>query len=62
MAILTFGAMCRYNGGSRLNWGNIDFASDHSSVVITFKIREKNLNFAKGIRLLLQLLIMSFVL
>ncbi len=31
IAIVSFGAMCRFSDVSRLNWGNIDFASDHSS-------------------------------
>jgi len=41
MAILSFGAMCRYSDVSRLKWGNIKFESDLSSLEITFEIREK---------------------
>jgi integrase len=36
MAILSFGAMCRYNDVSRLKWKNIEFESDSSSFEITF--------------------------
>jgi hypothetical protein len=47
MAILSFGAMCRYNDVSRLKWGNIKFESDLSSSEITFEIR-KNSQFRQG--------------
>jgi hypothetical protein len=42
IAILSFGAMCRYNDVSRLNWDNIEIASDLRSLVITFEIRKKS--------------------
>ena len=41
MAILSFGAMCRYSDVSRLKWKNIKLESDSSSFEITFEIREK---------------------
>ncbi len=47
MAILSFGAMCRYNGVSRLKWGNIKFETNLSSFEITFDIR-KNSQFRQG--------------
>ena len=36
-AILSFGAMCRYNDVSRLKWKNIKFESDSRSFEITFE-------------------------
>ena len=47
MAILSFGAMCRYSDVSRLKWKNIKFESDSSSFEITFEIR-KNAQFRQG--------------
>jgi hypothetical protein len=47
MAILSFGAMCRYSDCSRLKWKNINFESDFSSFEITFEIR-KNAQFRQG--------------
>jgi hypothetical protein len=47
MAILSFGAMCRYSDVSRLKWKNINFESDLSSFEITFEIR-KNAQFRQG--------------
>jgi hypothetical protein len=47
IAILSFGAMCRYNDVSRLKWKNIEFESDSSSFEITFEIR-KNAQFCQG--------------
>jgi hypothetical protein len=47
MAILSFGAMCRYIDVSRLNWGNVEFAPDLTFLVITFEIR-KNSQFHHG--------------
>jgi len=41
MAILSFGAMCRYSEVSRLKWEYIRFESDLSSFEITFEIRKK---------------------
>ena len=38
MAILSFGAMCRYIDVSRLKWKNIRFELDLSSFEITFEI------------------------
>ena len=51
MAILSFGAMCRYNDVSRLKWGNIKFEKDLSSFEITFEIR-KNSQFRQGNKVL----------
>ncbi len=51
MAILSFGAMCRYNDVSRLKWGNIKFESNLSSFEITFENR-KNSQFHQGNRIL----------
>ena len=47
MAILSFGAMCRYSDVSRLKWKNIKFESDSSSFEITFEIK-KNAQFRQG--------------
>ena len=47
MAILSFGAMCRYSDVSRLKWRNIKFESDSSCFEITFEIR-KNAQFRQG--------------
>jgi hypothetical protein len=47
MAILFFGAMCRYIDVSQLKWGNVHFESDLSSFVITFE-RRKNSQFRQG--------------
>ena len=47
MAILSFGAICRYSDFSRLKWKNIEFESDSSSIEITFEIR-KNAQFRQG--------------
>ena len=51
MAILSFGAMCRYSDVSRLKWGNIKFEKDLSSFEITFEIR-KNSQFRQGNKVL----------
>ena len=51
MAILSFGAMCRYSDVSRLKWGNIKFEKDLSSLEITFEIR-KNSHFRQGNKIL----------
>jgi hypothetical protein len=51
MAILSFGAMCRYSDVSRLKWENIRFESDLSSFEITFEIR-KNSQFRQGNKVL----------
>jgi hypothetical protein len=48
MAILSFGAMCRYSGVSRLKWNNIIFEPGSSSFEITFEIRKTH-NFDSGI-------------
>ena len=40
MAILSFGAMCRYSDVSRLKWKNIIFESDSSSFEFNFEIRK----------------------
>ena len=40
MAILSFGAMCRYSDVSRLKWKNIKFEANLSSFEITFEIRK----------------------
>ena len=61
MAILSFGAMCRYNDVSRLKWGNIKFEKDLSSLEITFEIR-KNSQFRQETSFWLQLLRTLFVL
>ena len=47
MAILSFGAMCRYSDVSRLKWRNKKFESDSSCFEITFEIR-KNAQFRQG--------------
>jgi hypothetical protein len=47
MAILSFGAMCRYSDVSRLKWRNIKFEADSSCFEITFEIR-KNAQFRQG--------------
>jgi hypothetical protein len=47
MAILSFGAMCRYSDVSRLKWKNRKFESDSSSFEITFEIG-KNAQFRQG--------------
>jgi hypothetical protein len=47
MAILSFGAMCRYSDVSRLKWENIKFDSDLNSFKITFELR-KNSQFRQG--------------
>ena len=47
MAILSFGAMCRYSDVSQLKWENIHFESDLSSFTITFE-RRKNSQFRQG--------------
>jgi hypothetical protein len=39
MAIVAFGAMCRYSDVSRLHWRNIKFENDNRSIDITFEIR-----------------------
>jgi hypothetical protein len=51
MAILSFGAMCRYSDVNRLKWGNIIFESDLSSFEITFEIRT-NSQFRQGNKVL----------
>ncbi len=51
MAILSFGAMCRYSDVSRHKWGNIKFENDLSSFEITFEIR-KNSQFRQGNKVL----------
>jgi hypothetical protein len=52
MAILSFGAICRYSDVSRLKWKNIKFESDSSSFEITFEIR-KNTQFRQGNKVIL---------
>ncbi len=52
MAILSFGAMCRYSDFSRLRWENVKFESDLSSFEITFEIR-KNFQFRQGNQVLM---------
>jgi hypothetical protein len=47
MAILSFGAMCRYSDVSQFKWENIHFESDLSSFVITFE-RQKKSQFRQG--------------
>jgi hypothetical protein len=48
MAILSFGAMCRYSDDvSRLKWKNIKFEPDSSSFETIFEIR-KNAQFRQG--------------
>jgi hypothetical protein len=51
MAIVSFGAMCRYIDVNRLKWENIKFESDLSSFKITFEIR-KNSQFRQGNKVL----------
>ena len=51
MAILSFGAMCRYSDVSRLQWGNIKFEKDLSSFEITFEIKI-NSQFRQGNKVL----------
>ena len=51
MAILSFGAMCRYSDVSRLKWKNIKFESDSCSFEITFELR-KNAQFRQGNKVL----------
>ena len=41
MAILSFGALCRYSDISRLKWSNIRFESNSSSFEIDFEIKKK---------------------
>ncbi len=55
MAILSFGAMCRYNDVSRLQWGNIKFEKDLSSFEITFEIRKNSQLVICPLKLLLKL-------
>ena len=47
MATLSFGAMCRYSGVSRLKWSNNRFEYDSSTLKIEFEIR-KNAQFHQG--------------
>ena len=47
MAVIMFGAMCRYNDVSRLRWSNILFEVDGSAFEITF-MRRKNSQFRQG--------------
>ena len=47
MAILSFGAICRYSDVSLLKWGNVHYESDLSSFVITFEGRN-NFQFRQG--------------
>ncbi len=42
MAIVSFGAMCRYSDVNLLRWGSIHFESDLSSFVITFEGRKNS--------------------
>ncbi len=51
MAILSFGAMCRYSDINRLKWENIRFESDLSSFEITFK-KIKNSQLRQGNKVL----------
>ena len=51
MAILSFGAMCRYSNVSRLKWRSIKFESDSSCFEITFEFR-KNAQFRQGIKVI----------
>ena len=47
MAIVSFGAMCRYSDVSRLKWKNNKFEPDSSFFEIAFEIR-KNAQFRQG--------------
>ena len=47
MAVVMFGAMCRYNDVSHLRWRNLRFEPDGSSFKITFEKR-KNTKFRQG--------------
>ena len=47
MAVIMFGAMCRYNDVSRLVWSNIRFELDGSAFEITFSKR-KNSQYRQG--------------
>jgi integrase len=51
MAIISFGAMCRYSDVCRLKWGNIKFESNLSSFEISFEIRKKS-QFRQGNKVL----------
>ena len=47
MAVVMFGAKCRYNDVSHLRWRNIRYEPDGSSFEITFEKR-KNAQFSQG--------------
>ena len=47
MAVIMFGAMCRYNDVSRLRWRNVKFEQDGSCFHLTFEKR-KNAQFRQG--------------
>ncbi len=49
MAVIRFGAMCRYNDVSRLRWRNAKFEQYGSSFHLTFEKR-KNVQFKHGNR------------
>ncbi len=49
MAVIMFGAMCRYDDASGLKWCNIRFVEDGSGFEITFEKR-KNAQYRQGNR------------
>jgi hypothetical protein len=51
MAVIMFGAMCRYDDASGLKWKNLRFVEDGSGVEITFEKR-KNCQYRQGNKVL----------
>jgi hypothetical protein len=51
MAVLMFGAMCRYDDASGLRWRNLRFVEDGSGFEITFEKR-KNAHYRQGNKVL----------
>ena len=51
MAVIMFGAMCRYDDASGLRWRNIRFVEDGSGFEITFEKR-KNAQYRQGNKVL----------
>ena len=51
MAVIMFGAMCRYDDASSLKWRNIRFVENGSGFEITFEIR-KNASYRQGNKVL----------
>jgi len=48
MAILPFGAMCRYSDVNRLRWRNVQFDNDLQYLEIAFELRINNSDFCQG--------------